>query len=81
MRLDGPSVAVLAVAVICAIFFFLGIVGLWLTSRRRIGYQIGRWYCTRCRVVWRGATTSGRTPKHGCGQWMIPSSGSADELD
>ena len=80
---DGSSTVVAAAIAVSLLFIVVvGVIGLWLTSRQqRRTIEIGRWYCCRCRVVWRGATTHGRAPKHGCGQWMIPTTSAADELD
>lgn len=43
--------------------------------------ELGRWYCSHCRTVWRMAVPPGSVPKHHCGSWMIPTSGSEDEYE
>lgn len=80
--MDGPSVAVAAVFLLCAIFFAVGVLGLWLTSRRHgRELRIGRWWCARCRVVWKGSTPAhGGHPRHTCGHMMIPTPGDVDEM-
>lgn len=77
--MDGPSTFLVAAFLFCAYGFCLGLVGLWLTSRRS-DVVIGRWYCPRCRVVCWGATVDRRDPVHTCGRPMTPTTGAADEL-